>query len=181
MNVVPTTLPDVLLIEPVVFHDARGFFLEAYRADRYRAAGIDDIFVQTNQSRSRRGTLRGLHWQADPHPQAKLIRVVYGEVFDVAVDVRTGSPTFGQWVGVQMSALNFRQLYVPAGFAHGFCVTSDVAELEYQCSAFYDPASERGVMWNDPDLAINWPVSDPVISDRDRQHPRLRDLGNRVS
>lgn len=181
MKVVATTLPGVLLIEPEVFHDARGFFLEAYRADRYRAAGITDIFVQTNQSRSRKGTLRGLHWQDEPHPQAKLIRVVYGEVFDVAVDVRAGSPTFGQWVGVKVSALNFRQLYIPAGFAHGFCVMSEVAELEYQCSDFYDPTSERGVMWNDPDLAINWPVTNPVISDRDRQHPRLRDLANRVS
>lgn len=176
MKVLPTVLPDVLLIEPTVHHDDRGFFLEAYRVDRYRDAGIMDTFVQTNQSRSRKGTLRGLHWQADPHPQAKLIRVVYGEVFDVAVDVRPGSATFGRWVGVAVSARNFRQLYIPAGFAHGFCVISDVAELEYQCSDFYDPQSERGVMWNDPDLAIDWPVTDPVISDRDRRHPRLRDL-----
>ncbi len=176
MKVIPTALPDVLLIEPAVFHDARGFFLEAYRADRYRAAGITETFVQTNQSRSRQGTLRGLHWQTSPRPQAKLIRVVYGEVFDVAVDIRRESPTFGQWVGVRVSAENFRQLYIPVGFAHGFCVISEFAELEYQCSDFYDPASERGVMWNDPGLGIDWPVTDPVISDRDRQHPRLRDL-----
>ena len=176
MKVVPTALPGVLQIEPVVHHDARGFFLETYRADRYREAGIDVTFVQSNHSRSVRGTLRGLHWQDPPHAQAKLIRVVVGEVFDVAVDVRPGAPTFGRWVGVTVSAANFRQLFIPAGFAHGFCVLSDVAELEYQCSDVYDAASERGLRWDDPDLAIEWPVATPIISERDRNHPSFAEL-----
>ena len=176
MKVIPTDLPGVLIIEPVVHRDARGFFMETYHAPRYRAAGIDTTFVQTNQSRSTRGSLRGLHWQEGAHPQAKLIRVVVGEVFDVAVDVRPDSPTFGKWVGVNVSAENFKQLYIPVGFAHGFCVLSEAAELEYQCSDIYDPASERGVMWNDPDLAIEWPVSHPVLSERDQRHPPLRVL-----
>jgi dTDP-4-dehydrorhamnose 3,5-epimerase len=176
VKVIPTSLPEVLLIEPVVHHDGRGFFLETFHAMRYRQAGIEVTFVQANQSRSVKGTLRGLHWQDAPHPQAKLIRVVVGEVFDVAVDVRPASPTFGHWVGVAVSAANFRQLYVPVGFAHGFCVLSDVAELEYQCSDVYDPASERGLIWNDPDLAIEWPLTDPIVSERDRHHPTLREL-----
>lgn len=171
MKVIPTALAGVLEIEPVVHHDARGFFFEAYRADRYRQAGIDVTFVQTNHSRSVKGTLRGLHWQEAPHAQAKLIRVVAGEVFDVAVDVRANSPTFGQWVGVTVSAVNFRQIFIPAGFAHGFCVLSDVAELVYQCSDVYDAACERGLRWDDPDLAITWPITSPIISDRDRNHP----------
>jgi dTDP-4-dehydrorhamnose 3,5-epimerase len=176
MKVTPTALPGVLIIEPTVHRDARGFFVETYHEPRYRAAGIDVTFVQSNQSRSMRGTLRGLHWQEGLHPQAKLIRVVVGEVFDVAVDVRPESPTFGKWIGVSISADNFRQLFVPAGFAHGFCVTSDAAELFYQCSDIYDPASERGLMWNDPDLAIDWPITDPVLSARDTSHPSLRSL-----
>ncbi len=176
MKVIPTVLPGVLEIEPVVHHDARGFFLESYRADRYRQAGIDVAFVQANHSRSVKGTLRGLHWQDPPHAQAKLIRVVVGEVFDVAVDVRPASPTFGRWVGVTVSAANFRQLFIPTGFAHGFCVLSDVAELEYQCSDVYDATSERGVRWDDPDLAIEWPVTSPIISERDRNHPAFADL-----
>jgi dTDP-4-dehydrorhamnose 3,5-epimerase len=176
MKVIPTDIPEVLLIEPIVHHDARGFFLEAYRADRYRQAGIDVTFVQANHSRSVNGTLRGLHWQDPPHPQAKLIRVVVGEVFDVAVDVRPASPTFGRWVGVTVSASNFRQLYIPPGFAHGFCVLSDVAELEYQCSEVYVPSCERGLRWDDPDLAIDWPVTNPVISERDRKHPSFSEL-----
>ena len=180
MKVFPTRLPDVLEIEPAVHHDARGFFLEAYHRERYREAGIDVTFVQANHSRSVRNTLRGLHWQEAPHAQAKLIRVVVGEVFDVAVDVRPASPTFGQWVGVRVSAANFRQLFVPAGFAHGFCVLSEVAELEYQCSDVYDAASERGLLWNDPDLAIDWPISDPLLSDRDRRHPTLASLRART-
>lgn len=176
MKVTPTVLPGVLVIEPAVHRDARGFFLETYHAPRYKAAGIDVTFVQANQSRSTRGSLRGLHWQEGAHPQAKLIRVVVGEVFDVAVDVRPDSATFGRWVGVNVSADNFKQLYIPVGFAHGFCVLSDVAELEYQCSDIYDPASERGVMWNDPDLAIDWPITEPVLSERDQRHPPLRSL-----
>ena len=176
MKVIPTTLPEALIIEPVVHQDERGFFLEAFHEPRYRQAGIDVTFVQANQSRSGRNTLRGLHWQEGAHPQAKLIRVVVGEVYDVAVDVRPESRTFGKWVGVHVSATNFRQLYIPAGFAHGFCVTSEVAEVEYLCSDVYDPASERGLRWNDPDLAIDWPVTDPILSDRDRKHPSLEEL-----
>jgi dTDP-4-dehydrorhamnose 3,5-epimerase len=179
MTVTSTALAGVLVIEPVVHRDPRGFFVETYHAPRYRAAGIDATFVQSNQSRSMRGTLRGLHWQEGRHPQAKLIRVVVGEVFDVAVDVRPGSSTFGRWVGVTLSADNFRQLYIPIGFAHGFCVLSDVAELAYQCSDIYDPASERGLMWNDPDLAIDWPITNPVLSPRDTAHPSLRTLVER--
>ncbi len=181
MKVIPTALPGVLEIEPIVHHDARGFFLETYRADRYRQAGIDVTFVQSNHSRSVKGTLRGLHWQDPPHAQAKLIRVVVGEVFDVAVDVRPASPTFGRWVGVTVSAANFRQLFIPTGFAHGFCVLSDVAELEYQCSDVYDATSERGVRWNDPDLAIEWPVASPIISERDRNHPAFAELKRQSS
>ena len=177
MKVVPTALPEVLQIDPIVHRDARGFFLETYRADRYRQAGIDATFVQSNHSRSVKGTLRGLHWQDPPHAQAKLIRVVVGEVFDVAVDVRPASRNFGQWVGVTVSALNFRQLFIPAGFAHGFYVLSDVAELEYQCSDIYDAASERGLRWDDPDLEIDWPISGPpIISDRDLKHPLFAQL-----
>jgi dTDP-4-dehydrorhamnose 3,5-epimerase len=176
VNVIRTRLPEVLVIEPAVHRDERGFFLEVFHAARYRRAGIDVAFVQANHSRSIRGTLRGLHWQAAPHPQAKLIRVVVGEVFDVAVDVRPESPTFGQWVGVTVSAANFRQLYLPVGFAHGFAVLSEVAELEYQCSDVYDPALERGLPWNDPDLAIEWPVERPIVSERDRHHPPFRTL-----
>lgn len=176
MKVIETPLAGVVIIEPVVHQDARGFFLETYHADRYRAAGIDATFVQANQSRSVRNTLRGLHWQAGAHPQAKLVRAIVGHIFDVAVDVRPGSATFGHWYGVHMRADNFRQLYIPTGFAHGFCVLSDVAEIEYQCSDVYDKAGERGLIWNDPDLQIAWPVTEPLLSERDRHHPSLRDL-----
>ncbi len=176
MTVTETPLAGVLVIEPVVHRDPRGFFLETYRADRYRAAGIDATFVQANHSRSTRNTLRGLHWQEGAHPQAKLVRAVVGEVFDVAVDIRPDSPTFGRWFGLHISADNFRQIYIPVGFAHGFCVLSDVAEIEYQCSDVYDRASERGLMWNDPDLNIQWPIAEPLLSDRDRQHPTFRDF-----
>jgi dTDP-4-dehydrorhamnose 3,5-epimerase len=174
MTITPTAaLPDVLIIEPRIFADDRGFFVETYHAPRYRAAGIDVAFVQDNHSRSVRGTLRGLHWQTAPHPQAKLIRVLAGEIVDVAVDIREGSPTFGRWVAVTLSADNFRQLYIPTGFAHGFLVTSDVADIEYKCSDVYDPGSERGLMWNDPEIGIQWPVTDPILSPRDRAHPPL--------
>ena len=174
MIVTPTpTLPDVLIVEPRVFPDDRGFFVETYSAPRYRAAGIDVDFVQDNHSRSVRGTLRGLHWQVAPHPQAKLIRVLAGEILDVAVDIREGSPTFGRWVSVSLSAENFRQLFIPVGFAHGFLVLSDLADIEYKCSDVYDPAAERGLMWNDPEIGIAWPVTDPILSPRDRAHPPL--------
>ena len=175
MQVSPTKLPGVLIIEPDVHKDPRGFFLEIYHAERYAAQGIHGPFVQDNHSRSIRNAVRGLHLQV-ARPQAKLVRVVAGEVFDVAVDVRVGSPTFGQWVGTRLSAESFRQFYVPVGFAHGFCVLSDVAEIEYKCSDLYTPAAEVGVLWNDPDLNIPWPVREPILSDRDRAHPRLAEI-----
>ena len=177
MNVTPTpTLPDVLIIEPTVHRDARGFFVESYHEPRYRRAGIDVAFVQDNHSRSVRGTLRGLHWQTGAHPQAKLVRVLDGEILDVAVDIREQSPTFGRWAAVTLSADNFRQLFVPIGFAHGFLVLSERADIEYKCSDVYDPASERGLMWNDPDIGIDWPIADPILSARDRAHPPLAAL-----
>ncbi len=176
MKVTRMGLEGPLVIEPKVLYDERGFFFESYHAERYRAAGIDVSFVQDNHSRSVRGTLRGLHWQTGAHPQAKLVRVVAGAVFDVAVDIRPGSPTFGRWIGTELSAENFRQMFVPVGFAHGFCVLSDVAEVEYKCSDVYDPASERGLLWNDPAVGIAWPVETPILSARDRGHPTLAAL-----
>jgi dTDP-4-dehydrorhamnose 3,5-epimerase len=179
MRVERCELPDVLVVEPPVFRDARGLFFETYHAERFREAGIADVFVQDNHSVSGRGVLRGLHAQAK-HPQAKLVRCVAGAVFDVAVDVRRGSPTFGRWVGVELSAENRRQLYVPAGFLHGFCVLGGGAEVVYKCSALYAPGDEIGVVWNDPDLAIAWPVSDPVVSAKDAALPRLAELADRL-
>lgn len=179
MRVLPTDLPGVLLIEPDVYQDQRGFFLETYQADRYSRHGICDTFVQDNYSRSLHATIRGLHLQVR-FPQAKLIRVVLGEIYDVAVDVRQGSPTFGRWVGIVLNAESFRQSYVPKGFAHGFAVLSDVAEVEYKCSRAYDPTDEIGIAWNDPSLAIAWPVSQPVLSPRDRSNPPLADIVNRL-
>jgi len=172
VNVLPTSLPGVLIIEPEVHRDERGFFLEVYHAKKLAAHGISARFVQDNHSRSVRNTLRGLHWQWR-RPQAKLIRVVAGEVFDVAVDVRRGSETFGRWVAINLSADNFRQMYVPEGFAHGFCVLSDVAEVEYKCSDFYDPEAEGALRWDDPVVGVRWPVTTPILSDRDRHHPGL--------
>src|SRR6185295_14745135 len=167
MKFTPTSLPGVILIEPQVFRDERGFFLETYQHEKYAAGGIDAAFVQDNHSRSLRHTLRGLHAQLQ-RPQGKLIRVIEGEIFDVAVDVRRGSPSFARWVGVTLSAENFKQCYVPPGFAHGFCVVSDVAQVEYKCTDLYDPASEVGVMWNDPALGIQWPLTTHLLSNRDQ-------------
>ena len=175
MRVVPTELPEILIVEPHVIPDGRGFFLETYHADRYREHGISASFVQDNHSRSVARTLRGLHLQLR-HTQGKLIRVIEGEIFDVAVDVRRGSPTFGRWVGVTLSAGNFKQCYVPPGFAHGFCVVSPIAQVEYKCTDRYDKASEIGIAWNDPALGITWPVADPILSPRDSRHPRLADV-----
>jgi dTDP-4-dehydrorhamnose 3,5-epimerase len=172
---VATELPEVIVIEPDVHRDARGYFLETYHAEKYRAGGIEGPFVQDNHSQSLRGTLRGLHLQTG-RAQAKLIRVVAGEIFDVAVDVRIDSPTFGRWVGVTLDAETFRQCYIPDGFAHGFCVLSAVAEVEYKCTDLYDPASEVGVAWDDPAIAIRWPVTAPTLSARDRQNPPLERL-----
>ena len=179
MSFVPTQIPGVILIEPQVHGDERGFFLETWHALRYREAGIAESFVQDNHSYSRRGILRGMHAQS-PHPQGKLVRVIEGEIFDVAVDVRLGSPSYGRWVGFALSAKNFRQLYVPPGLVHGFCVTSEVAQVEYKCSEFYRPEAEFSVAWDDPELAIDWPIRDPILSDKDRRAPRLRDVQHRL-
>ena len=179
MRVVPTEIPGVLIIEPEVFADGRGFFMETYHAARYREHGIEGPFVQDNHSRSVAGTLRGLHLQVR-RPQGKLVRVIEGEVYDVCVDVRRGSPTFGRWVGVTLTAENVRQCYVPPGFAHGFCVLTPVAQVEYKCTDLYDPGGELGVAWNDPALAISWPVSDPILSARDKGHPTLAELGDKL-
>ncbi|PYQ14698.1 MAG: dTDP-4-dehydrorhamnose 3,5-epimerase [Acidobacteria bacterium] len=168
-------LPEVILVEPDVHRDPRGFFLETYHLDKYRAGGVPGPFVQDNHSRSVQGTLRGLHAQRR-RPQGKLVRAVEGEMFDVAVDIRRDSATFGRWVAVRLSGENFHQLYVPPGFAHGFCVLSRVVHVEYKCTELYDPADEIGVAWNDPDVAIGWPVRDPIVSEKDRRLPRLQDL-----
>jgi len=169
VKTIPTELAGVLVIEPQVFADARGFFFESYNAQRYAKAGIACGFVQDNHSRSTRNTIRGLHYQFR-RPQAKLLRVVRGSVFDVVADIRRGSPTFGRWVGVELSAENKRQIFVPAGLAHGFCVTSDDAEVEYKCSDFYVPDDQHGVLWSDRTIGIPWPVREPILSDRDRAY-----------
>jgi dTDP-4-dehydrorhamnose 3,5-epimerase len=171
----PLSLPGVVLVEPKVFHDERGFFLETFHEKKYREGGIPESFVQDNQSLSVRGTLRGLHSQRK-QPQGKLVRAIEGEIFDVAVDVRRGSPTFAKWVGVRLSAENFQQLYVPQGFVHGFCVLSEVAQVEYKCTDFYAPNDEQSVIWNDPQIGIEWPITDPVISPKDRAAPRLAEI-----
>jgi len=169
---VTTPLADVIIVEPEVYRDERGFFLETFHAGKYRDGGIGAVFVQDNQSRSVGRTIRGLHLQLR-NPQGKLIRVIEGEIFDVAVDLRRKSATFGQWTGVTLSATNFRQCYVPRGFAHGFAVTSEFAQVEYKCTTFYDRDDEVGIAWNDPGLGIAWPVADPILSERDRHHPTL--------
>ena len=173
MKVIATDLEGVLVIEPLVHRDARGFFLESWRESRYREHGIDVPFVQDNHSRSVRGTLRGLHAQLAPRPMAKLLRCVAGAIFDVAVDVRRGSPTYGGWVGFELSADNFRQLFLPAGFAHGFCVISETAEVEYKCSEIYAPEHEIAIAWNDPRIGVRWPTAEPTLSPRDRDAPPL--------
>lgn len=178
MRVIETNLPGVLIIEPKVFGDGRGFFLETFQAVRYTRHGIpgDGLrFVQDNHSRSRRGVLRGLHFQLN-RPQGKLVSVVTGRVFDVAADVNPDSPTFGQWVGVELSEDNHRQMWIPPGYAHGFCVLSRAADFQYKCTEFYDPGSEGGVAWNDPRLAIEWPISKPLLSEKDQSLPNLSDV-----
>ena len=174
MNVIETDLPGVLIVEPKVFGDERGFFMESYNAGRYGEAGLPDRFVQDNLSFSRRGVLRGLHFQ-NPQPQGKLVSVLQGEVFDVAVDIRVGSPTFGRWAGVTLSAENKRQFYVPPDFAHGFVVTSDVALFYYKCTDYYAPHAEGSVLWDDPEIGIEWPIETPTLSDKDRAAPTLRE------
>lgn len=175
MNVMETKLDGVLIIEPKVFGDNRGFFQETWSQPKYEAIGIKEPFVQDNLSYSTRGVLRGLHYQ-NPHSQGKLVSVVQGAVFDVAVDIRAGSPTFGQWAGVELSGENHRQFWIPAGFAHGFCVLSDTVYFTYKCTDVYTPAAEGGIIWNDPDIGIQWPVKDAVLSDKDQVYPRLKDL-----
>jgi len=174
MKVTPTAHPEVLLIEPDVFGDARGFFMETFHAARYGAAGLPASFPQDNHSRSAAGVLRGLHYQLR-NPQGKLLRAATGAVYDVAVDIRRGSPRFGQWVGVELSGDNHHQLYVPPGFAHGFCVLGEHADVIYKCTALYAPDDEYGIAWDDPDLAIDWPALDFSLSDKDRCFPRLKD------
>lgn len=167
MQITATELAGVFLIEPRVFEDERGYFLETYHRQRFAEAGIDVEFVQDNFSHSRRGVLRGLHYQLE-HPQGKLVRVVRGEIFDVAVDLRRNSPTFGRWTGAVLNETNHRQLYIAPGFAHGFCVLSDAADVVYKCTDFYAPRHERTLLWNDPALGIEWPVVQPLISVKDR-------------
>jgi dTDP-4-dehydrorhamnose 3,5-epimerase len=175
MNVIPTQLPEIMLVEPKVFGDARGFFLETWNQERYRNAGMTAVMVQDNLSRSAHGVLRGLHYQY-PQIQAKLVYVLEGEILDVAVDIRRGSPTFGRWTSARLSAENRRQMYLPEGFAHGFCVLSSAATVAYKCSAPYAPQHDRGVSWNDPQLAIDWPSIQPVLSEKDARLPQLRDV-----
>ncbi len=175
MRFLEMELKGVILVEPDVFEDPRGLFLETYHAEKYAAGGIRGPFVQDNFSRSVRGTLRGLHYQLK-QAQGKLVTVVEGMVFDVAVDIRTGSPTFGRWVGVELSAENIRQLYIPPGFAHGFCVVSAAAGLTYKCTALYSPQDERGIIWNDRTIGIRWPVPHPLLSTKDLAYKTLAEM-----
>lgn len=175
MNIIRTELDGVLIIEPAVFKDPRGFFMEAYNRQRYHQAGIEHVFVQDNLSFSVKNTLRGLHFQIN-HPQAKLVQVIAGEIFDVAVDVRPASPDFGKWTGIMLSGRNKRQLFIPEGFAHGFCVLSETAYFSYKCSDFYAPGDEGGLLWSDPGIGIQWPVQDAIVSEKDKHNPNLADL-----
>jgi len=175
MRVVETELSGLLMIEPQRFADDRGFFLESFQQPRYRAAGILDDFVQDNHSRSVSGVLRGLHFQIK-RPQAQIVTVMRGRIFDVVVDLRSDSATFGRWFGTELGEQEPRQLYMAPGFAHGFCVLSDFADLHYKVSRIYDRADEGGLVWNDPELNIRWPIDAPMVSQRDRSYPRLRDL-----
>ncbi len=170
-----TVIPGVILVDPQVHRDDRGFFLETYHESRYRDGGIRERFLQDNHSSSERNTLRGLHGQ-NPHPQGKLVRVVAGEVFEVVVDVRRGSPAYGKHFATRLSADNFRQLYLPPGVLHGFLVTSDVAQFAYKCTDFYHPEAEFSVAWNDPDIGIAWPIESPILSEKDRCAPQLKDI-----
>jgi dTDP-4-dehydrorhamnose 3,5-epimerase len=167
-------LPDVIIIEPDIFEDGRGFFLEMYHQEKFEESGIKETFIQDNRSRSRLGTLRGLHYQLRK-PQGKLVWVLYGDVFDVAVDIRRNSPSFGKWFGTTLSGENKIGLYIPPDFAHGFCVMSQQADVFYKCTEFYSPENERCIRWNDPDLAIDWPITDPVLSEKDVNCPLLKD------
>ena len=175
MNIIKTKLSDCIIIEPKVYGDDRGFFLETFQAERYATVGITLPFVQDNHSRSSKGVLRGLHFQKTK-PQGKLVRVVRGEVYDVAVDIRLGSPTYGRWEAVVLSEDNKKQFWVPPGFAHGFMVISDFADFEYKCTDYYDPTDEGSLLWNDPDLNIPWPIKSPLLSEKDALAPLLANL-----
>lgn len=175
MDVISLEIPDVKLVKPRIFKDARGFFLQTYHDEQYRDAGIDVRFVQDNWSHSTKGVLRGLHYQLK-NPQAKLVSVIRGEVFDVAVDIRNGSPTFGKWAGSVLSAENGHQMYVPVGFAHGFCVMSEEVDFVYKCSNFYTPGDEYGIRWNDPDIGIDWPMTDVLVSEKDKEATLFKDV-----
>jgi dTDP-4-dehydrorhamnose 3,5-epimerase len=175
IKVTETILPGALIIEPAVYGDSRGFFLETWRLDQYRDLGIKEAFVQDNHSRSGKNVLRGLHLQKSS-PQGKLVRVARGAVFDVAADINPDSPTYGKWVGVELNDENLRQFYVPPGYAHGFCVLSDLADFLYRCTTYYNRNDEMGVRWDDPDLDINWPIKNPSLSDKDKVLPFLKEL-----
>lgn len=168
-------IPDIILIEPGVFPDGRGFFMETYKLSDFKAVGITEHFIQDNHSASGKGVLRGLHYQIEPMAQAKLIRCIRGSIFDVVVDIRPDSRTFGQWVGMDLSADNRRELYIPTGFAHGFMVLSESTEIVYKCTCEYSPLHERGIIWNDPDIGIKWPLATPMLSEKDIHYPRLKD------
>ena len=177
---IETGIEGMVIVEPAVFGDARGYFMETYNYNDFKEAGLDMTFVQDNQSKSKKGVLRGLHFQKT-HPQGKLVRVISGEVFDVGVDLRPGSKTFGKWFGVTLSAENKRQFYVPEGFAHGFLVLSETAEFVYKCTRFYDPQDEGGLRWDDPDIGVEWPVEEGMeilLSDKDKVNPSLCELKN---
>jgi len=177
MKIIQTNLPGVLIIEPKVFGDTRGFFKETFQAQRYRDAGIEYDFVQDNHSRSQKGVLRGLHFQITK-PQGKLVSCSQGAVFDVAVDVDPLSASFGQYVGIELTEDNHRQMWIPPGYAHGFCVLTDTADFQYMCTDYYDPSGEAGLIWNDPDVAIEWPIEQPLLSDKDAKLPTLKVLAN---
>lgn len=177
IKLIETDLPGCVVLEPLVHGDARGYFYESFNADKYRKLGLDLRFVQSNVSRSARGVLRGLHYQ-HPNPQGKLVNVLEGEVYDVAVDIRTGSPTFGRWAAAILSADNKRHFWIPEGFAHGFVALSEYATFCYQCTTVYDAAADAGIRWNDGDIAIDWPVGAPQLSDKDRRAPFLRDVAH---
>lgn len=179
MKVIATGLPGLMLIEPKVFGDSRGFFMETWNQARYVEQGLPGVFVQDNISLSQKGVIRGLHFQ-NPNSQGKLVYVLQGEVFDVAVDIRVGSPTFGKWEGVTLSGENKRQFYIPEGFAHGFCVTSETALFAYKCTELYRPQSEYGLSWQDPDLGIKWPIQKPLLSEKDLIYPRLKDIETKL-
>jgi dTDP-4-dehydrorhamnose 3,5-epimerase len=169
-----SVLPEVIIIEPQLFRDHRGYFMETYHQEKFLSAGIEVRFVQDNQSQSSRGTLRGLHYQIQ-RPQGKLVRAIRGEIYDVCVDIRRSSPRFGKWFGTVLTDENKRAMYIPPNFAHGFCVLSDTAEFSYKCTDFYFPDYERAIRWNDPDLAIDWPIQEPILSEKDASCPLLRD------